>query len=134
MQTSIASPQSSNRRSFRVTLLAVAVLSIAGWNLLRLVLTIRQWQFLSAYTELSPLYLALSGLIWFVGGTWVGIALWCTKQWAARAVQILSLGYALYFWADRLWLHHAPIQENWFFPTALTLFGLVYTFWATRQK
>jgi hypothetical protein len=110
------------------------VLIIAGWHLLRLVLTVQQWAFLTSYPELSPLYLSATGLIGFVAGVLVSWSLWCSKPWAARAARLFSLGYALYWWIDRLLLQRSPIQENWFFPVLVTLLGVTFTFWATRSR
>ena len=63
---SIHNPGSNLPRPFGVTLLALGVLSISVLNLVRLVLVISRWQFLSSLPGVSPLYIALTGLIWGV--------------------------------------------------------------------
>jgi hypothetical protein len=128
----MSSPQKS--RPFLVTLLALAVLSIAGLSLLRLALAVQQWQFLAGYAELSPAYLALSGLLGFVLATPLFIGLWRWQPWSRRAAPAFAIGYALYFWLDRLLLHRASPHENWPFLAIVSLTALAFTFWATRSR
>ncbi|MFZ6026415.1 MAG: hypothetical protein ACOYYS_01755 [Chloroflexota bacterium] len=109
------------------------MLIIAGWNLRRLVETLSQWPFLVAYTELSPLYLALSGLFWSVAGLLVGWGLWRCKAWASLSARFFNLAYVLYLWIDRIFLQHSFLQGGWLIPLVLSLFWLAFTFFATRK-
>lgn len=61
MQTNL-SP--SPPRPRRVTLLCLGVLIIVSLNLTRLILTIKNWDFLAGWSGVSPLYIALTGLVW----------------------------------------------------------------------
>ena len=122
----------SPRRSCLVTLLAVAVLIIAGWNLLRLSMTIWQWSFLTEYAEIPRFYLALSGAFWFVTGLFVSGALWLLKPWAAKALIWFSLAYIVYFWVDRLFVRGIN-TNSWVLPTLGSLLWLGFVFLFARK-
>ena len=60
--------QRKKKRPFLVTLLALVVLIIASTNLIRLIGSIRMWDFLASLPGVSPLYIALTGLFWVLVG------------------------------------------------------------------
>jgi hypothetical protein len=125
----------SYSRPFRVTLLAIGVLTITGLYLLRLVETVRQWKFLSSLAGVSPVYLALTGLIWASVGLPLFWGLWRGHAKAARLVPGSLLVFALYYWLDRIWIANRAISlTNWPFTAVLTAIGLAYTFWALRTR
>jgi len=122
-------------RPIRVTLLAVGVLTITSLHLLRLVEAVRQWQFLNGLTGVSPLYLALTGLIWASAGLPLFWGLWRGHTRAARFAPGYLLVFALYYWLDRIFVaNHVVSLANWPVTAALTVFGLAYTFWALRAR
>lgn len=124
-----------NSRPFRVTLLAVGVLTIAGLYLLRLIETVRQWSFLNGLAGVSPIYLALTGLIWACAGLPLFWGLWRGHAWAARFAPGYLLVFALYYWLDRIWIANRAISlTNWPVSAVLTVIGLAYTFWALRTR
>ena len=122
-------------RPIRVTLLAVGVLTITSLHLLRLVEAVRQWQFLTGLTGVSPVYLALTGLIWASAGLLLFWGLWRGHARAARFAPGYLLVFALYYWLDRIFIANRAISlANWPVTAALTIVGLAYTFWALRAR
>jgi hypothetical protein len=124
-------------RLIGVTLIAIGVLTIACLNLLRLVLSLREWQFLSALEDISPLYQALTGLLWASTGFVVFWGLWRRKRWSPKAASGWTLLYALYYWLDRLfltgWLKSGQPPANLAFSLGLTLMILVVVFWTLSR-
>ena len=117
------------RRPLGVTLIAALVLSIAGLNLIRFFLAIRDWDFLSSLPGISPLYLVLSGLVAALIGFSLAWGLWRGKAWAPRYTLLAALVYALYSWIDRTFLSKDSfVHTNWPFALAMTLLilGLVF--------
>ncbi len=122
-------------RPMRVTLLAVGVLTIASLYLLRLVYTIQQWHFLSGLNGLSPLYLALTGLIWASAGLLLFWGLWRGHTWAAKFAPGFMLVFTLYYWLDHIFTENRAVSlVNWPVTAALTVISLAYTFWALRTR
>jgi len=126
-----------------VTLLALGVLTIASLNLLRWVLAVRDWSFLSEWSGASPLYLLLTGLVWTVIGWPVWAGLWWGKPWAPGWLMRLAGAYSIYFWLERLFLYDRPasvpafqplLPGNWGFLVGLNLVSLVIVFWVLRHK
>jgi hypothetical protein len=127
-------------RPLSVTLLALGVLSIAGLNLVRFILAISRWQFLSNLPGVSPLYLALSGLIWSVVGIVLFWSLWRGLPWAPRLLQAVMLTYAAYYWLDRIFLAEHLVTGpqgslspflplNWPFTITITAILMVVAVW-----
>lgn len=128
-------PAESHSRPFGVTLLAVGVLTIAGLNLVRLIEAVRQWSFLSNLAGVSPIYLALTGLIWACVGLPLFWGLWRGVAWTARFVSGYLTVFALYYWLDRIWIANRAISlTNWPFTATLTVIGLFYSFWVLRTR
>jgi hypothetical protein len=122
-------------RPIRVTLLAVGVLTITSLHLLRLVEAVWQWQFLTGLTGVSPVYLALTGLIWASAGLLLFWGLWRGHARAARFAPGYLLVFALYYWLDRIFIANRAISlANWPVTAALTIVGLAYTFWALMAR
>jgi len=122
-------------RPLRVTLLAVGVLTIASLHMLRLVEAVRQWQFLTSLAGVSPIYPALTGLIWAAVGLALFWRLWRGHAWAARSAPGCVVVFGLYYWLDRVWIANRAVSlTNWPVTAVLTAFGLVYTFWALRAR
>jgi hypothetical protein len=122
-------------RPIRVTLLAVGVLTITSLYLLRLVEAVRQWQFLTGLPGVSPVYLALTGLIWASAGLLLFWGLWRGHARAARFAPVYLLVFALYYWLDRIFIANRAISlANWPVTAALTIFGLAYMLWALRAR
>lgn len=133
-------PSQQVARPWSVTLLALGVLSIAGLNLTRMVLALRLWDLLTTWLGVSPLYLALSGLVWGLVGLPLFWGLWRGLRWAPRLAEALALSYALYYWLDHIFLVDHRLSEpagaassflpiNWPFAAAVTALLLAYTIW-----
>jgi hypothetical protein len=125
------------RRPFGVTLVALLVLTIASLNLLRFVLSLLQRQFLGSLEGVSPLYLALTGLVWASIGLALFWGLWRRKRWAPRAVGWGALLYAVYDWLDRIffsgWLKSRQPPANLAFTAGLTLVTLAFIIWTLSR-
>jgi hypothetical protein len=124
-------------RLIGVTLITLAVLTIACLNLLRFILSLVDWQFLSTLEGISPLYQALTGLAWAITGFVLFWGLWRRKRWAPMAASGWALLYALYYWLDRLfltgWLKSGQPPANLVFGMGLTLMILVVVFWTLSR-
>lgn len=122
-------------RPFSVTLLAIAVLTIAGFNLLRFVQAILQRDFLSEFPSVSLPYLILSGLVWAVSGLVSAWGLWRRKNWASRFTMIFILVYSLAYWLERIWLSRYNSWMNVPFAIVANSLLLLSTAWVlTRPK
>ncbi len=128
------------QRPLSVTLLALGVLILAGLNLIRFVLSLRDWSFLASQPGVSPYYLAISGFIWAVAGAFLVWGLWRAKTWAPGLMQAVALTYALYYWLDRIFLRDHPLNgasdamrvvlsANWPFSAGVTVVCLAYMLW-----
>lgn len=128
------------KRPWSVTLLALGVLIITVINLVRFVLSLRYWDFLASQPGVSPIYLALSGLVWSLAGAFLLWGLWVAKIWVPRLAQALALTYALYYWLDLLFLQDHPLRgapgtilavlpTNWPFSLGVTVVGLAFIVW-----
>jgi len=127
-------PTSPPKRPWPVTLLALLVLFIAGVHWMKFVIAIQQWDTLKrALTQVSPLYLALTGLGWgvvslpFVWGLWTG------RPWAWLGIQIAGTLYVLAAWADLLWVAAPDLAPTrWPFTLGLSILGLSFLFAAVH--
>ena len=124
-------------RPRRVTYLALGVLTIAGLSAVRFVQVLRQWTFLDSLPGVSPLYIAITGLVWMLVAGPLAWGLWRGRLWAPRYCQVAALIYSTYFWIERLflfdrvpgrWIH---VPENTPFILAANLLLLIFTFWST---
>ncbi len=119
-------------RPFSVTLLGLGVLLIAGLNIIRLSQAVEQWNFLAGLTGISPLYIALSGLFWFLVGLPLGWGLLIGKRWAPNIIRLFALLYSLYFWIDTLLVaggaQNPSRMPAWPFDLGMNLFLIVFTF------
>jgi hypothetical protein len=140
--TNIAAPIS---RPGVVTILALGVLIITILNLLRLVLSITNWEFLKSWPGVSPWYMVLTGLVWSLTGSLLFWGLWTAKKWAPKLMEAVSLTYALYYWLDHILLMKHPtggvvdtqrilLPVNWKFAAGVTVVCLVYIAWTLSRS
>ncbi|MDH5506020.1 MAG: hypothetical protein OEZ02_02230 [Anaerolineae bacterium] len=135
MQTPDSLPKP--KRPWSVTWLTLGVLTFTGMHISRLVQSIVFWEILKdRLTFLSPAYLAITGLFWGLVGLPIIYGLFTGKPWASRALLFASLGYAGYYWADRLSLAGSPFKTtNQFFAIGATTTILLLIQWIrTRPK
>jgi len=122
-------------RPLSVTLLALGVLTIAGFNLIRFFQAIQLWGFLSEFPTVSPPYLAASGLIWGAAGLALAWGLWRGYALARLFTFIFAVAYTLYYWIDRLWVSSPGFSANLPFSAGLNLILLLVTAWIlTRPR
>jgi hypothetical protein len=119
-------------RDRSVTLLALGVLTFAGISLLRLYQVLVQWGFLAEILPFSPLYLALTGLVWGLVGLVLGWGLLRGRTWAPGFTRLVALAFLIYFWLDRLLL--ARQTTNWPFAAVMSLLVLALVFWTLSRR
>jgi hypothetical protein len=133
------------QRPGSVTILVSGVLIITVINLTRLVLSIRYWDFLTSQPGISPLYMALTGLIWTLAGSLLIWGLWRAKIWAPRLTEAVALTYALYYWLDHVFLVDHPVggsegafrallPVNWRYAAGATIVCLAFTAWTLERR
>lgn len=97
----------NEERPFRVTILAVFVLSITVWNVIRAWSAIANWTTLQEFGAPAA-YILVSGLVWGVAGAWLTYALWSAKGAAFSGGLIVAGLYAAWYWFDRLFIQPSP--------------------------
>ena len=118
-----------------VTWLAVGVLIFTMLYLIRLVDSIRQWSFLSGVLDVSPLYLAVTGLVWSVTGAILFWGLWTGRRWVPDAFRGATLFYLVYYWLDRLLLAQSPAHRaNWPFAAGMSILIPVIIAWILSRR
>jgi hypothetical protein len=123
------------RRPFSVTLLVLLVLIVAVFNLIRMLQTLTGWEFLTELMQISPVYLAASGLIWGVAGLLLAIWTWLGARRASRLIRLAIPMYSLYYWLDRLFLSGYPERNvNWPFSAGVNLLIFLWSYWILSRK
>jgi hypothetical protein len=133
------------KRPFSVTLLIVGVLIITVLNIIRFILSINYFGFLSARLAIPPIYLTITGFVWGLAGCGLIWGLWKVKTWAPRLIQALALTYALYYWLDQVFLSEHPINgapsavrgllsSTWLFSAGVTVIALAYIAWIMNRS
>jgi hypothetical protein len=90
-------------RPFSVTLLALAVLCLAGFNLLGALTAIQRYTFLSDLPlSVPPAYRIASSGVWGLVFAALAVGLWRLKTWGRRGVLIAFTLFLAHGWVDRL--------------------------------
>lgn len=128
-QLNSLSSQKSKRPFWLVTLiLAFLLLSLMGW--LRTEQVILQRRFL-ATLELypGPIYIAVSGAIWGIGGLLSSLGLWLRKKWSRTISLMITLLFTAWYWIDEfLFSPLSASRPNLLFRIAVTIISLSYIF------
>ncbi|MEA3349062.1 MAG: hypothetical protein U9Q82_00410 [Chloroflexota bacterium] len=130
---------SNSKRPLPVTLLVVVVLSLTSLPWFGLHETWQHWDFLHTLPLSAPvLYLALTDAFWGLAGLALTWGLWTGRTWAWKGAQVAALGYALFYWLDKL-VFASPevIQARWPFCVGATAMGLIFCFgvlWPPRSR
>jgi len=144
--SAINNPQSAitnhkPKRPFSVTLVALAVLTIAVIHLMRLVGTVQQWEFLASLSNSPglPVYQALTGLAWALAAFPLAWVLWRGWRRAPAAVRFFLPAYLLYAWIDRLFVASPAVtlhrDASWPFMIGATLVSIAFILWVfSRSK
>jgi hypothetical protein len=128
---------SARRRSrpFGVSVLAVLAAALAATYLARLAQTLLLWEQLGALLPFSPLYLALSGLVWGLVGLALAPGVWFGAAWAPRFVRWAAPLFSAYYWLEYIILvEHAGRSPNWPFLATLNLALLIWGFWVLSRR
>lgn len=125
------------RRPFSVTLIILAVLTIAAVNLIRLVQTIQLWGFLAQLPGVSPFYMAASGLFWALVGLALTVYLWRGLRLTYSLLPSAVVLYILYNWLDSSLVGGqvklASISVTWPFKAGLSFLVLVFMCWTLTR-
>ena len=121
-------------RPLLVTLLALVVLSITVIHLTRFINSLTAWEFLSSLTGVSPLYLALTGLVGVLVSLPLFWGLWRGHPKSPLATLILAVAYTIYEWLERSGLIGAGgLRPSWPFAAGVTLILLIFIFWVLSR-
>ena len=113
------------KKPFGITVLALILVFTAVWNGLRLVEAIFLWKTLGEYGA-NELYLAISGGFWLLAALSIAGAIWWKRTWAWAGTIGYALGYASWYWFDRLVLQKP--HSNWPFALCVTVISLLIVF------
>lgn len=113
------------KRPFLVTLLAISVLSLTIWNIVRFGTAIAHWPVLAEFASPpGPLYIALTGFFWTLAGVALTLGLWFGWSWARQAAGPAGAAYVLYYWLDRILYQSNFPRPNWSCSAVISLLWL----------
>ncbi len=117
-----------SRRPLPVTILLGMVLCLTAWNAIRLGTSLLSWPILAEVAKRpGPLYLAITGALWTIGGWLLWQRIRRRDQQARRWMAVYLFGYLAWYWLDRMWFRSA--FPNWPFLATFTFviaIGIVY--------
>ena len=91
------------KRPFGVTLLLWLVLTLIAWGAVRLIATLRAWDFLLEFeSSLSPVYLAGTGAAWSLVGCVLLWSMFTNPPWARLAILIAIVVWLIEYWVERI--------------------------------
>lgn len=106
-------------------------------NLVRLVTSIQQWEFLNQLPGVSPLYIAVSGLFWFLVGLLLSICLWRGWRITYSLLPPAAILYLLYTWLDSSLVGGqivlAANLTTWPFKAGLSVLVMVFLYWTLSR-
>jgi len=107
------------KRPRGVTFLSWLILGFSTWNFVRFGGAIYFWFTLKEYElQVSPAYVAATGLIWGLVGLSLFWGLRQGRSWTRVMVLCSAVCYAAWYWIDRL-VFQTP-QSNWPFALVIT--------------
>ena len=123
---SFTGSETKRKRPRIITYLSVLAFLFSFFYLLRFSQALIQWEVLvDLPLSISPLYLAINGLIWGLSGFVLGWSLWTGKSWARRFCLIYTLVFAVFFWIDLIWIAEPSVlRTRWLFNLIVTLLSL----------
>ncbi len=116
----------SLKRPRILTILSLIVCMVSLFHLFKFIQILINLQILQTLpVTVSPIYLAVIGLIWGVLGLFLTWSLWTGKPWSQRAGILLSLAYMIFFWIDLIWIAEPEVlQTRWLINLILTALGI----------
>ena len=119
-----------------ITTLSILAFIFGLYHLIKFTQAIIQWKILTDLPlTISPLYLAIDGLVWGISGFFVAWSLWVGKHWARKSTLVFSMIYAVLFWVDLIWIAEPIVlQIRWLFNLAATLLGLLAVYSSLSTK
>ena len=111
------------KRPVGLTILVILIFWLTVWNGLRMSEAIFSWNSLEEF-GVHPLYISMSGGIWFIIGIVLVWSLWRGKNWGRRATFAAVASYTTWYWLDRLILQNP--HSNWLFALIGNIIILVF--------
>lgn len=111
------SPSMSNQRPRSVTWTTVGVLIFSASNMVRLILSL---SLVPLQLTVPQWYISLTGAFWSAVGLWITYGLLFRKKWARKWILRVSLGYAVWYWLDKLFF----VKADYVIATRLVSFAL----------
>jgi hypothetical protein len=113
-------------RPFSVTLLALAVFCLAGFNLLGAVTGLQEYAFWrSLPLSISPVYLIAARAFWAAAFGAAGVGLWRLKQWGRSLTLLAGPLFAAQGWLERLALTRSDFaRATWPWALGVTAVSL----------
>ena len=111
----------------RVILLLALVFCATSWQAIRFLTSLTWSVTLETYEPYpGPIYIGITGTFWTLTGLFLLWSMWRGKRWTRMAFLLASSLYAVWAWADRLFVQN-QMRANWPFDLALTIAWLVFT-------
>jgi hypothetical protein len=99
------------KRPFGVTLLAVAVLLLAAWNVGQAAVAARDMSFMQSQGVSVPgEILVVTGVTWAIGFLIAALGLWRLRAWGRHWLLIAIIAYQLQVWIGRLTLERSSYE------------------------
>ena len=126
---------SQNNRPRTVTWLTVFVLITTGWQWFRFARILHAWHLIVELPlSVSPIYLALSSLIWAGLTSALTWGLVFGLRWLPSALRGISLAFVLILWIDKIFLQVSePNNNNQVFALLITLAALATVNWIVSR-
>ena len=126
----------STKRPRILTLLSIAILLISGYHLLTFSQVLQHLPILQSLPlKISPVYLAVDGIIWGISGLILTWGLWTGKPWSGKVGKILAFLYTAVFWIDLIWIAEPKVlHTRWLFNLAVTLVVLPVVYFSLDSK
>ena len=126
----------STRRPWKVKALCLAILLIGVFHVLRFVQVLINIKILQSLPmTVSPVYLAVDGLLWGISGIILSWSLWTGISWARKSTLVIILSYTIKFWVDLIWITEPIVlHTRWLITLFLTIIGLPAVYFSLYSK
>jgi hypothetical protein len=118
-----------------VTIIAVFVLSITSWNIIRAYGAITNWRVLNEFGA-NPVYILATACVWILTGLWLLRNILKRYHYAMRASLAVAGLYYLWYWCDRLFIQSSTAPNVLFSAVVstvlLAIFSIILYIPATR--